>query len=62
MIINIVQQLIMQERKKSLSKSNSVFETEERKIVYYGDKDENNYPSWDDFNYIAEDINLNVEK
>lgn len=48
--------------KKSLSKSNSVFETEVRKIVYYGDKDENNYPSWDDLNYLAEDIILNVEK
>lgn len=48
--------------KKSLSKSNSVFETEGRKIVYHGDKDENNYPSWDDVNYLAEDIKLNVEK
>ncbi len=48
--------------KKSFSKSNSVFETEGRKIVYYGDKDENNYPSWDDVNYLAKDIKLNVEK
>ena len=28
----------------------------ERKIVYYGDKDENNYPSWDDVNYKADEI------
>lgn len=28
----------------------------ERRIVYYGDKDENNYPLWDNPNYKAEEI------
>ena len=42
--------------KKSISGNNNVNETIKRKIVYYGDKDENNYPSWDDVNYKAEEI------
>lgn len=44
--------------KKSLSKSDEVYETIKRKIVYYGDKDENNYPSWDDINYKADEIKI----
>ena len=36
--------------KKSIYGNNNANVTIKRKIVYYGDKDENNYPSWDDVN------------
>jgi hypothetical protein len=41
---------------KSSGKEKTETKIIERKIVYYGDKDENNYPSWDDINYKADEI------